>query len=130
MPSFDSWLAEVKRGVREISPADLASSTAAPLVVDVRETDELAGGRIPGALAIPRGVLELRIEKAADDRARPLVLYCGGGFRSGDRGRPDGRWGGAGERIGGGISPPFLLISALLGLSAVLLVAAAVMASA
>ncbi len=82
MPSFESWLAEVKQGVREISPAALASSAAAPLVIDVREADELAGGRIPGALAIPRGLLELRIEQAADDRARPLVLYCGSGTRS------------------------------------------------
>lgn len=82
MPSFETWLAEVRRGVREISPADLASARDVAVVIDVREADELAGGRIPGALAIPRGVLELRIEKAAPDRAAPIVLTCGSGARS------------------------------------------------
>lgn len=57
------------------------------------------------------------------------VVY-GGGFRAGGPGHPEGRWGRSGERIGGGVSPPFMLISGLLGVVAVLLVVAALMAAA
>ncbi len=57
-------------------------AAAGPLVLDVREPDEHAQGHLPGALWIPRGLLELRIEQAAPDRARPLIVYCAGGTRS------------------------------------------------
>ncbi|MEZ4552608.1 MAG: hypothetical protein R3B59_01765 [Dehalococcoidia bacterium] len=57
------------------------------------------------------------------------VVY-GGGFRSGASGHPDGQWGGSGQRISGGMSPPFLLISSLLSIAVVLMVVAALMAAA
>jgi rhodanese-related sulfurtransferase len=57
--------------------------------VDVREPDEFAAGRIPGARHVPRGFLEVRADLVHpkrdpwfEDRARPLLLYCGGGHRS------------------------------------------------
>ncbi len=57
--------------------------------LDVREPDEFAAGRIPGAYNVPRGVLEVKadLEHAKrdtwlEDRSRPLVIYCGGGQRS------------------------------------------------
>jgi molybdopterin/thiamine biosynthesis adenylyltransferase/rhodanese-related sulfurtransferase len=53
-----------------------------PLFVDVRERDEWAEGFIPGAVHVPRGFLESRIEQAVPDRSRELVLYCAGGARS------------------------------------------------
>src|SRR5207244_10342744 len=52
------------------------------LLVDVRERDEWEQGRIPGAVHVPRGNLESRIEQAAPDRSRPVVLYCAAGNRS------------------------------------------------
>ena len=79
MPSFEELLAETRKHVREVEPA--AAGDAATFI-DVREPDEVAGGRVPGALAIPRGLLELRIEKEVADRARPLIVYCAGGTRS------------------------------------------------
>lgn len=54
----------------------------APLLVDVRELEEVKAGKVPGAVHIPRGFLELRIEDAVPDRDAPLVLYCAGGTRS------------------------------------------------
>jgi rhodanese-related sulfurtransferase len=57
--------------------------------LDVREPDEFAAGRIPGARNYPRGFLEVKadLEHAKRDawladRERPLILYCGGGHRS------------------------------------------------
>jgi molybdopterin/thiamine biosynthesis adenylyltransferase/rhodanese-related sulfurtransferase len=69
---------------RETTPEELAAAlpSAAAVVIDVREPHELGGGRIPGALTIPRGELEARIASAAPDRARPIVLYCASGARS------------------------------------------------
>jgi adenylyltransferase/sulfurtransferase len=53
-----------------------------PVVVDVRERDEWEEGHIPGAIHVPRGYLESRIEQAVPDKDRPVVLYCAGGSRS------------------------------------------------
>src|SRR5262249_61281049 len=53
-----------------------------PAVIDVREPDEHAQGMIPGTVHIPRGFLELRIERNVPDRDTPVVLYCASGTRS------------------------------------------------
>ena len=57
--------------------------------VDVREPDEFAAGRIPGARLVPRGFLEVKADLVHHkrdpwlaERTRPLILYCGGGNRS------------------------------------------------
>src|SRR2546426_5900462 len=51
-------------------------------LVDVREESEWARGRLPGALHLSKGVIERDIEKAIPEKSAPIVLYCGGGFRS------------------------------------------------
>ena len=51
-------------------------------LVDVREESEWALGRLPGALHLSKGVIERDIEKVIPDKSAPIVLYCGGGFRS------------------------------------------------
>src|SRR5260370_2513539 len=51
-------------------------------LVDVRETEEFATGHLPGAVHVPRGHLETRIEGAVPDRSQPVVLYCASGNRS------------------------------------------------
>ena len=52
------------------------------IVVDVREDNEAARGRIPGALHLGKGIIERDIEKAVPDSNAEIILYCGGGFRS------------------------------------------------
>jgi sulfur-carrier protein adenylyltransferase/sulfurtransferase len=83
-PGFPAYLAELRTLITEVDAAaarrQLDSGEA--LVLDVREPDEYEQGHIPGAVWIPRGLLELRIEAAAPDRARPVVVYCAGGTRS------------------------------------------------
>ena len=51
-------------------------------IVDVREDNEWARGHIPGAIHLGKGVIERDIEKAIPNKETPIVLYCGGGFRS------------------------------------------------
>ena len=52
------------------------------ILVDIREQDEVDQGIIPGAVHIPRGFLEMRIEETVRDRDTPLIVYCAGGVRS------------------------------------------------
>ncbi len=51
-------------------------------LIDVREEGEYAAGHLPGARHIGKGVIERDIETKVPDTSTPLVLYCGGGFRS------------------------------------------------
>ncbi len=61
------------------------------IVIDIREPAEYAKGRLPGAVNVPRGVLEFEIhglveshdaEHPGDAADHPIVLYCGSGGRS------------------------------------------------
>jgi rhodanese-related sulfurtransferase len=52
------------------------------LLIDVREESEYAKGHLPGARPLGKGIIERDIETAVPDPATPIVLYCGGGFRS------------------------------------------------
>jgi molybdopterin/thiamine biosynthesis adenylyltransferase/rhodanese-related sulfurtransferase len=85
MPTYRDLLQQVKAEIEEVDAAqarDLLESADPPLFVDVREQDEWDEGQIPGAIHIPRGNLESRIENAAPDHARQIVLYCAAGNRS------------------------------------------------
>ncbi len=52
------------------------------LLVDVREESEWAKDHLPGAIHLGKGVIERDVEQKVPDTATPMVLYCGGGFRS------------------------------------------------
>lgn len=85
MPTFDALLREIRGTTSEVDAPALAHERQGgegPAVIDVREADEHAQGAIPGAVHIPRGYLELRIERAVPDRERAVVLYCASGTRS------------------------------------------------
>jgi molybdopterin/thiamine biosynthesis adenylyltransferase/rhodanese-related sulfurtransferase len=85
MPGYRDLLAQVKREIEEIDAAEtrtLLDSPEPPVLVDVRESEEWAEGHIPGAVHVPRSWLESRIEQAAPDKAKPVVLYCAAGARS------------------------------------------------
>ena len=79
MPSYRELLARVKSEIDEIDPRDAAEALASavpPVLIDVREPDEFEQGAIKGAVHIPRGNLESRIEAAVPDRGDagdPLV---------------------------------------------------------
>jgi rhodanese-related sulfurtransferase len=52
------------------------------VLVDTREDREWDQGRVRGAVHLSRGIIERDIETAYPEKGTPLVLYCGGGFRS------------------------------------------------
>src|SRR5207237_570467 len=84
MASYRELLQQIKGEIEEIDVARAREALDAierPLVVDVREQDEWSEGRIPGAIHVPRGFLESRIEQAAPDRGQPIILYCAAGNR-------------------------------------------------
>jgi molybdopterin/thiamine biosynthesis adenylyltransferase/rhodanese-related sulfurtransferase len=85
MPTYRELLKQVKGEITELdSPGTRAKIESAepPLVVDVRERDEWVEGFLPGAVHVPRGFLESRIEQVAPDRDREIVLSCAAGARS------------------------------------------------
>jgi len=85
MPSYRDLLQRVKAEIDEVDAArahELLAAADPPLLVDIREQDEWDEGHIPGAVHVTRGNLESRIERAAPDRSRSIVLYCAAGNRS------------------------------------------------
>src|ERR687886_121999 len=87
MPTGAELLRQVKQQIREVDPREVHDAVMngngrAPLLVDVREEHEFEEGHIPGAVHVPRGHLESRIEGKAGDRSQPIVLYCASGNRS------------------------------------------------
>jgi molybdopterin/thiamine biosynthesis adenylyltransferase/rhodanese-related sulfurtransferase len=85
MASYRELLQRVRAEIDEVDATrarELLDSAEPPVLVDVRRRDEWDEGFIPGAIHVPRGSLESRIERAAPERERPIVLYCASGERS------------------------------------------------
>jgi len=85
MATYRELLTRTKAEIDEITSAEaraLAQADEPPVFVDVRDRDEWDEGFVPGAVWIPRGNLESRIEGLLPDRDRELVLYCASGSRS------------------------------------------------
>ena len=84
-PAFLTIVGDAKTRVTECTIADVKARQDRGetfQLVDVREDSEWAVDRAVGARHIGRGVLERDVEALIPDRAAPIVLYCGGGFRS------------------------------------------------
>lgn len=84
MATYRELLSATKKTIKEVTVDEVKKQLdlKAPVkLIDVRETDEYSAGRLPGALSVPRGFLELRIEDKAK-RDEPLIVYCAGGVRS------------------------------------------------
>jgi len=85
MSEFNQLCNEAKREIQEVDIQQLKAMQQRKEdfdLIDVRETDEVQRGKIPGAKHIARGVLERDIDKITTDKNRKMVLYCGGGNRS------------------------------------------------
>jgi len=84
MPNYRELLQQTRSEISEVDATQAREriESGEPVVLDVREQDEWDEGHIPGAVHIPRGHLESRIERLAPDAARPVVVYCSQGNRS------------------------------------------------
>jgi molybdopterin/thiamine biosynthesis adenylyltransferase/rhodanese-related sulfurtransferase len=85
MASGAEILRKAKEQITEVDPKDvhdLLDHRNGEVIVDVREQTEFEESHIPGAVHVPRGHLEQRIEGAAKDRNQRVVLYCQSGNRS------------------------------------------------
>lgn len=84
-PEFQQLVNEAKKEIKEVDVRELKRMQQAGedfALIDVRQENETAKGVIPGAATIPRGILELHIDKVTSDKNKKVVIYCGGGFRS------------------------------------------------
>jgi rhodanese-related sulfurtransferase len=84
-PGFLALVTDVRKNVRECTIADVKARLdrgESFHFIDVREDSEFAVDRAAGARHIGRGVLERDIETLIPEYEAPIVLYCGGGFRS------------------------------------------------
>ncbi|MCX6386947.1 MAG: molybdopterin-synthase adenylyltransferase MoeB [Solirubrobacterales bacterium] len=86
-PTGAEVISRIKAQIEETDPGDVnaalsAGDRSAPILIDVRETEEFEAGHLPGALHVPRSYLESRIEGTVPDRSARIVLYCASGIRS------------------------------------------------
>jgi molybdopterin/thiamine biosynthesis adenylyltransferase/rhodanese-related sulfurtransferase len=86
MATYRDLLQQVKGEIDEVDSSQaldsLRDSERGCVIVDVREREEWDEGHLPGAVHVPRGHLESRIESAAPDKSRPVLVYCASGNRS------------------------------------------------
>ena len=84
--SFQDIMAEARKEVPEVTPQQvnelLSNNGKSHVLLDVRESDEWRQGHLEGALPLPRGFLEIKVETAIPDKKAPIVAYCAGGVRS------------------------------------------------
>ena len=84
-PRFLKIVDDAKTRVRETNVAEVKARMDRGdkfVLVDVREESEFAKDHLPGAIHMGKGVIERDVEQQVPDVNTPLVLYCGGGFRS------------------------------------------------
>ena len=84
-PGFLKIVEDAKSRVKELDVRDVKRRLDGGeklVLVDVREESEWARGHLPGAVHLGKGIIERDVEQAFPDKRTPLVLYCGGGFRS------------------------------------------------
>lgn len=84
-PRFLQIVADAKKRIRETTVDDVKAKLDRGeklLLIDVREESEWAKDHLPGAVHLGKGVIERDVEARVPDPATPIVVYCGGGYRS------------------------------------------------
>jgi len=74
-----------KQRIHEVSVDDVKAKLDRGekfVLVDVREESEWAKDHLPNAIHLGKGVIERDVEERVPDLNTPMVLYCGGGYRS------------------------------------------------
>ena len=79
MKTAHDLVLQAKASVREIELQNAEKVIQqADVLIDVREADEFAAGHLPGAVLVPRGLLEFKLSgtPALSSRDLKVVLYC------------------------------------------------------
>lgn len=84
MTTSADLVAKAKSRIREISPGELSKQLGKVQIIDVREPQEYEVGHLPGAVNIPRGLLEFRVDShpVLCERDCTIVMQCQSGGRS------------------------------------------------
>ncbi|HWO42928.1 MAG TPA: molybdopterin-synthase adenylyltransferase MoeB [Candidatus Eisenbacteria bacterium] len=84
--TFQEIMAEARKEIPELTPQQvhelLQSNGRSHVLLDVREKDEWREGHLEGAVSLPRGFLEIKVESTVPDKNTPIIAYCAGGVRS------------------------------------------------
>ena len=84
-PRFLKIVEETRKRIREVTIDEVKAKLDRKekfLLIDVREESEYAADHLPGAVHLGKGIIERDVEARVPDQNTPMVLYCGGGFRS------------------------------------------------
>jgi rhodanese-related sulfurtransferase len=84
-PEFLKLVEDAKSRIRQTNVQEVKQRLDAKeqlTLIDVREESEWAKGHLPGAVHLCKGIIERDIENAVPIKGTPIVLYCGGGYRS------------------------------------------------
>ena len=84
-PGFLSLVQAAQAQVQEISLEQAKrqmESLPETVLMDVREDHEWLSEHAAGAVHLGKGILERDIETRFPDRQTPIIMYCGGGYRS------------------------------------------------
>jgi rhodanese-related sulfurtransferase len=82
--SAKDLVAEAQKNITLISVADAKAllDKGGVLFIDCREPNEYKSGHVPGAINIPRGLLEFQIGSKITEKNAPVVMYCKSGGRA------------------------------------------------
>jgi rhodanese-related sulfurtransferase len=84
-PRFLKIVEDTRKRIREVTIDEVKAKLDRKekfLLIDVREESEYAADHLPGAVHLGKGIIERDVEARVPDPNTPMVLYCGGGFRS------------------------------------------------
>lgn len=84
-PGFLALVNDAKTRVKETDITgykQMVAEGVPHVLIDVREDHEFAAGHVASAVHHSKGTIERDIEATYPEKSTPLVLYCGGGFRS------------------------------------------------
>ncbi len=85
MKTWQEMMAEAKKEITLLFVEDVKKKLLQEddfILIDCREAEETMKGTISKSVLIPRGVLEMTVERHFTDRDKPIVIYCAGGGRS------------------------------------------------
>ena len=83
--TFQQLMDGARETVKELSPQqvhELLRNNGKHALLDVREKEEYREGHLEGAVSMPRGFLEMKMDAEVPDKSTPIIAYCAGGVRS------------------------------------------------